>query len=97
MGFLLEEIKPCRHAGPNDLEACREVLGKLHRLGIKHGETNLHNFLIRNGTAVLIDLECAERCGDAKTLEQEMSELAGQLADKSGRGGTGPSAVGQLR
>ncbi|KAJ5124874.1 uncharacterized protein N7515_008699 [Penicillium bovifimosum] len=47
IGFMMERIKDARHAGPQDLEACTEVLSRLHGLGIHHGDTNRFNFLVR--------------------------------------------------
>lgn len=32
IGFLMEHIPNARHAGPQDLEICREVLSRLHDL-----------------------------------------------------------------
>ena len=47
IGFLIERVFDCRHATPEDLSLCQHTLAKLHKLGIKHGDTNKHNFLIR--------------------------------------------------
>ena len=33
IGFLMERIKNAQHAGPQDLEPCRQTLSQLHRLG----------------------------------------------------------------
>ncbi|KAJ5207512.1 hypothetical protein N7491_001859 [Penicillium cf. griseofulvum] len=60
IGFLMERIRDARHAGPQDLESCREVLSRLHCLGIHHGDTNRFNFLIRDSQAVLIDFDSSE-------------------------------------
>ncbi|KAF4555579.1 Hypothetical protein D9617_2g055410 [Elsinoe fawcettii] len=57
VGFLVEKIEGARHARPEDLGICRQVLGRLHALGIKKGDINKHNFLIKDGKAVMIDFD----------------------------------------
>lgn len=98
MGWIMEDLEDlgaavaARSAEPRDLEACREVLRKLHALGIKHGDVNRFNFLVRgDGKAVLADFETAERCGDVEELEAEDTQLEESLNDVSFRGG-GPGA-----
>ncbi|KAI1107746.1 alpha-galactosidase a precursor [Jackrogersella minutella] len=90
IGFLLENISGST-AEVKDLEKCQRVLKKLHALGIKHGDTNKHNFLIRDGEedAVLIDFEGAIRCQDEKELSGELEGLQEQLEENTGRGGFG--------
>ncbi|RAL09395.1 alpha-galactosidase A precursor [Aspergillus homomorphus CBS 101889] len=88
IGFLMERITDARHAGPEDLQACQEVLSRLHTLGLRHGDTNLHNFLIREGKAILIDFDTTRKCDDEESLRTELEMLPVCLADKSGRGGT---------
>jgi serine/threonine protein kinase len=46
-GFVLEYIDNARAVGPADLDACQGVLKRLHALGIKHGDINKHNFMMR--------------------------------------------------
>jgi serine/threonine protein kinase len=87
IGFLMEEVADARHATIEDLAACSESLGRLHRLGIVHGDTNKYNFLINAGGVTMIDFECARRSDDERSFEVEMGNLAGQLQDDSGRGG----------
>jgi hypothetical protein len=41
IGFLMERITNARHAGAEDIEVCREVLSRLHKLRVRHGDTNL--------------------------------------------------------
>jgi predicted Ser/Thr protein kinase len=60
---------------------------KLHELGIKHGDTNKHNFPVRNGKATLLDFDSAERRSDPKLLRDEFQLLEQQLRDDSGKGG----------
>ncbi|KAF1916784.1 hypothetical protein BDU57DRAFT_587687 [Ampelomyces quisqualis] len=87
IGFIIERINDCRHATPEDLSPCQQALSRLHELGIKHGDLNKHNFLIRNGKATLIDFENSTRCNDAKALEEESRTLQDELRDTTGRGG----------
>lgn len=88
IGFMIERITDCRHAGPEDLPLCQQVLSKLHQLGIKHGDINKHNFLIQDQKAILIDFDSATRCNDEKTLADEFDRLQQELYDTSGRGGS---------
>jgi predicted Ser/Thr protein kinase len=89
IGFAMERITSCRHwhATPEDLALCQQALSKLHRLSIKHGDINKHNFLIHDDRATLIDFDVALRCNDAKVLEEEFRGLEKELSDMSGRGG----------
>ncbi|KAK2739461.1 hypothetical protein FQN57_006590 [Myotisia sp. PD_48] len=64
IGFLIEYITGARHAGPQDLPSCRQSLSELHRLGIRHGDTNRFNFLVCGSKAILIDLNTARKCDD---------------------------------
>ncbi|PYI33561.1 hypothetical protein BP00DRAFT_338887, partial [Aspergillus indologenus CBS 114.80] len=91
IGFLMERITNARHAGPEDLELCREALAQLHALGLLHGDTNRHNFLIRDGKAIVIDFSTTRKCDDEDLLRQEMEGLLVHLADTSNVGGHDPS------
>ena len=67
--------------------SCRKALERLHDLGIKHGDINKHNFLVREGhDVVLIDFETAKKCS-RQELEDEMIVLEENLNDPSFRGG----------
>jgi hypothetical protein len=58
VGFVAEWVQDARPTGPGDLESCRKAFGRLHELGIKLGDTNKHNFLVREGhDVVLVDFE----------------------------------------
>lgn len=88
IGFVTEFIEGARTAGPDDLEVCERSLARLHAMGIKSGDINKHNFLIRDGRdAVLIDLEFARQHCSPEELEQEMDGLKISLQDTSFRGG----------
>ncbi|KAF2972704.1 hypothetical protein GQX73_g1006 [Xylaria multiplex] len=89
IGFILENIDGARTAGPEDLKACQAALTRLHSLDIKHGDINKHNFLVRDGKAVLVDFETARKSGDRGELEAEYLRLEESLRDPSYRGGVG--------
>ncbi|THX74173.1 hypothetical protein D6D05_07086 [Aureobasidium pullulans] len=88
IGFVMEHIANARHAEPEDLPLCQETLLRLHRLGIKHGDVNKHNILVRDSTAILIDYDNALRGQEADVLNEEFLSLDAELRDTSGRGGT---------
>ncbi|KAK3337777.1 hypothetical protein B0T19DRAFT_413497 [Cercophora scortea] len=85
IGFVLEYIENARAAGPGDLAACQSVLKKLHALGIKHGNINNRNFLVRDhdGTVILLDFEMAKKDASVDELEAEYQRLAESLQDPS--------------
>ena len=87
VGFVAEWVQDARAAGQRDLESCRKALGRLHELGIKLGDTNKHNFLVREGRdVVLVDFETTKK-GSPQELEDEMNDLKESLEDTSFRGG----------
>lgn len=88
IGFVMEHIANARHAEPEDLPLCQETLRRLHRLGIKHGDVNKHNILVRDSTAILIDFDNTLRGREADVLNEEFLSLDAELRDTSGRGGT---------
>ncbi|KAK0392555.1 hypothetical protein NLU13_2050 [Sarocladium strictum] len=70
----------------------RKALGRLHELGIKLGDINKHNFLVRDGhDVVLVDFETAKRDCSPLELEDEMSTLMSSLEGTSFRGGVEPA------
>ena len=91
IGFALERIKDARHPGPDDLKACQEALGKLHRQGILHGDVNKHNFLIHDsggqGIVTIVDFECALKSTDKLAFEEETGSLQAMLDETDGSGG----------
>lgn len=87
IGFMLEKVEG-RREGIDDLEICQRVLQRLHNLGVLHGDVNRHNFIITpDHETVLTDFEKAVINADAKSLKKEMSSLAEQLSEETGRGG----------
>lgn len=89
VGFVAEWVEGARAAEPADIDGCKKALGRLHELGIKLGDINKHNFLVRDGHAdvVLVDFETVKRNCSPQELEDEMSALKSNLEDMSGRGG----------
>lgn len=76
VGFLIENIAGGSPAKPDDSEACRTALSRLHRLGYKHGGVNRENFLIRpKGKVTIIDFEATRKCDDQKLLQAEKARL----------------------
>ncbi|KAI0837092.1 hypothetical protein F5Y06DRAFT_91837 [Hypoxylon sp. FL0890] len=91
IGFAMENIEGARTVEPGDLAICQNILAKLHSLGIRHGDINKHNFLVRDGKAVLVDFEMAQMCNEKEELQSEYRQLEDSLADPSYRGGVGPA------
>ncbi|KAJ5926756.1 hypothetical protein N7516_008529 [Penicillium verrucosum] len=89
IGFLMERIANARHAGPQDLEICQQTLARLHALGIKHGDVNRFNFLVRDSRAILIDFDKARKCDDPNLLAGELGSLQEALESSSEKGGGG--------
>lgn len=88
IGLVAEWVEGARAAGPADIDGCRKALGRLHELGIKLGDVNKHNFLVRDGyDVVLVDFETAKRGCPSSELEDEMSALQSNLEDTSYLGG----------
>lgn len=93
IGFVVEQITGFHHAGMEDLALCQAAVKKLHGMGILHGDLNRHNMLVHNGRVILIDFECAKRCGDEGLLDEEFRSLPERLEDESGRGMPVPYVV----
>jgi hypothetical protein len=87
IGFIVERITDFRHATREDLPLCQQALSELHKLKMKHGDPNKHNFLTHNGKATLIDFDHSNWCSDEQALSEEYQSLAAELSETSGRGG----------
>ena len=70
--LIIERITDTRHAGSQDVEICRGVLSRPHHLGVRQGNTNRFNFLVRDSKAVLIDFDTARKYNDRELLLQEI-------------------------
>ncbi|KAG6277514.1 hypothetical protein E4U47_007112 [Claviceps purpurea] len=89
IGFIAEWLGGVRSAEPRDLDDCRKALARLHQLGIKHGDINKHNFLVREGhEVVLIDFEVSKLDCSHVELEEEMNALKDRLEGTDPRVGT---------
>ncbi|KAG6046282.1 hypothetical protein E4U39_001488 [Claviceps sp. Clav50 group G5] len=88
IGFITEWLSGARSAEPRDLDDCKKVLDRLHQLGIKHGDTNKSNFLVREGHEVaLIDFEVSSLDSSHVELEDEMNALGNRLESTDPAGG----------
>lgn len=58
-------------------------------LGIKHGDVNRFNFLIRDSRAILIDFDTTRKCDDSDLLAEELRNLQEALESSSMKGGGG--------
>ncbi|KAK4099609.1 hypothetical protein N658DRAFT_498094 [Parathielavia hyrcaniae] len=55
VGFLLEHVVGARHAGPGDLDKCREALRRLHAAGVAYGPSlRRESFLVTIEGSVLL-------------------------------------------
>ncbi|KJZ73911.1 hypothetical protein HIM_06804 [Hirsutella minnesotensis 3608] len=90
IGFIAEWLDATRSAEPRDLDGCKKALARLHQLGIKLGDINKHNFLVREGhDVVLVDFEMARRDCSRLELEDEMNALKNSLESTDARGEIG--------
>jgi hypothetical protein len=76
VGYVLEAI-PGRPARSSDLDVCREVLQKLHSLGIAHGSLTPNAFLIHHDAPVaqMQFFYSSYETTDRAVLNKEMSSL----------------------
>ncbi|KAI0799442.1 alpha-galactosidase A [Xylaria sp. FL0064] len=86
MGFLLEKIEG-RSASFQDLSVCETALGKLHELGLVHGDVNRYNFLVTEEVVKLLDFERLRENASPESMSKELENLHAELVDESGRGG----------
>jgi hypothetical protein len=81
IGFLLEHVS-AREAGIGDLQACKTVLSKLHKLGIGYGTLKRHSFLIlADGTALLQGFFTCTANPD--TFDRELQDVEQVLKEES--------------
>jgi hypothetical protein len=68
--------------------------GAVQLAGVKHGDVNKHNFLVRDdGRVVLLDFETATKDVSRDELEAEYQRLTESLQDPSLRGAVRPAAA----
>lgn len=87
IGFIVEFVDNVEHAEIGDLPLCQVALGRLHQLGIKHGDNNKYNMLVHDGRVTLIDFDFAQKTDDPEDLKDEMDSLSAKLLDTSFEGG----------
>jgi hypothetical protein len=80
IGYVTEHIAGGRHATIEDLEACREVLSKLHSLGIAHGSLSPASFIVAEHV-VVHGFGGSYQTDDQTVLDAEMASLEGVLRD----------------
>ncbi|KAI1502184.1 alpha-galactosidase A [Biscogniauxia marginata] len=68
------------------LEKIEGRCGKLHNLGLVHGDVNRYNFFVAEGGMKLLDFERLWRNASPKSLSKELENLHAELVDESGRG-----------
>jgi serine/threonine protein kinase len=86
MGFLIEKING-RSASFQDLSICETAVGKLHELGLIHGDVNRYNFLVTEEGVKLLDFECLQENASTNSMRKELENVRAELVDESGRGG----------
>lgn len=64
-GFLMEYMEDARVPDPTHIHDCLDILDKLHRVGIVHGNPVPEKFLLKNGKVYIIDFEEAKFGADA--------------------------------
>ncbi|KAJ3555561.1 hypothetical protein NPX13_g10331 [Xylaria arbuscula] len=85
IGFVLEKLHG-KSASIEHRARCTEVLGRLHRLGLLHGDVNRHNFMVGDGWTKMIDFEKSKETQDEGLVKAEVLSLLSKLEDESGRG-----------
>ena len=83
MGFLLEKIEG-RSASFQGLSVCETALGKLHELGLVHGDVNRYNFLVTEEGVKLLDFEPLRENASSESMSKELENLGAELVDESG-------------
>ncbi|KAF2651898.1 hypothetical protein K491DRAFT_681772 [Lophiostoma macrostomum CBS 122681] len=86
IGFFIEKIGG-RSASFQDLSICETALGRLHELGLIHGDVNRYNFLVTEDGVKLLDFECLLENASPESMRKEMENVRAELVDESGRGG----------
>lgn len=86
IGLLLEKLEG-EFAGPEDLIDCRHTLGRLHEMGLIHGDVNRYNFIVdrKTGKVRMVDFEHAAAL-DEETAQQELASLSSELGEETSRG-----------
>ncbi|KAK4179774.1 hypothetical protein QBC36DRAFT_343483 [Triangularia setosa] len=89
VGFLLEKIEG-RSASFQDLSVCETALGKLHKMGLVHGDVNRYNFLVTEEGVKLLDFERLRENASPKSMSKELENLRAELRTVIAGGGERP-------
>lgn len=84
IGYMVEGISG-RPATFGDLEACREVLARLHGLGIVYGSLTPESFLVTDDGVLLHLFACSRTAKGPVDLRVEMAGLEGALNTRKER------------
>jgi len=68
------------------LEACGEALGRVHRLGMVHGDVNRYNLIVGEGRVTIVDFENRRLESDGEVMRRELESPKDQLVEESWRG-----------
>lgn len=74
IGLVLERLDG-HPATLEHLAACKEALGKLHDLGLQHGNLWCKSFVVKDGKATIVDFEEVRPLWDECRLALEMQDL----------------------
>lgn len=87
IGILLERLDG-EFASADDLPDCLSTLGRLHEIGLVHGDVNRYNFIVdkRSRQVSMVDFEHAAAL-DEVTAKMELQSLVAELEEDTGRGG----------
>jgi hypothetical protein len=85
IGFVLENLHG-KSASIEHRGRCTDVRGRLHRLGLLHGDVNRYNFMVGDGWKKMIDFEKSQETQDEGFFKTEVSSLSSELVDEGGRG-----------
>jgi hypothetical protein len=88
IGLLLERQEG-EYASGEDLAECTDVLQRLHRIGLIHGDVNRYNFIVNRESkrVTVVDFEHATVFQE-ESARIELESLRVELEEHTGRGGT---------
>jgi RIO-like serine/threonine protein kinase len=75
----LEKIEG-RPASFQDLSVCEAALGKLHELGLVHGDVNRYNFLVTEEGVKLLDFKRLREKASPELVSKELESLRAELS-----------------
>lgn len=90
IGILLERLEG-DFASVEDLPECANVLRRLYKIGLVHGDVNRFNFIVdrQSRKVKLVDFEHVTALDvDEAAAGLELESLASELTEETGRGGS---------